>query len=94
VQPDLHIDLQVLPFYTLRSNMWLCTHYVGCCCVYNTAGLIDFDEFRELDKRYPLVLFPAYRLQDAMQRRCLSERAWTQIRENLRRRQLIREVSP
>ena len=32
----------------------------------NDDGLIDFNEFMELDKRYPLVLFPAFRLQDRM----------------------------
>jgi hypothetical protein len=37
----------------------------------NEDGLIDYSEFVELDRRYPLVLFPAYRLQDMMQRATL-----------------------
>lgn len=37
----------------------------------NEDGLIDYSEFLELDRRYPLVLFPAFRLQDMMQRNTL-----------------------
>lgn len=47
----------------------------------NDDGLIDFDEFRELNKRYPLILFPAFRLQDRMQRSTLGERKWTKVLE-------------
>lgn len=41
----------------------------------NDDGEIDFDEFRELNRRYPMVLFPAFRLQDAFRRKTLG--AWT-----------------
>ncbi|RYG62973.1 EF-hand domain-containing protein [archaeon] len=37
----------------------------------NEDGLIDYGEFLEIDRRYPLVLFPAFRLQDVMQRNSL-----------------------
>ncbi|CAM9472967.1 unnamed protein product, partial [Discosporangium mesarthrocarpum] len=37
----------------------------------NDDGLIDFDEFRGMDKAFPLVFFPAFRLQDAMQKHFL-----------------------
>jgi len=40
----------------------------------NDDGLIDFNEFMELDKRYPLVLFPAFRLQDRMMKKTLGEK--------------------
>ena len=40
----------------------------------NDDGLIDFNEFMELDKRYPLVLFPAFRLQDRMTKKTLGEK--------------------
>ena len=33
----------------------------------NDDGLIDFDEFQIINQRYPLVLFPAFHLQDRMQ---------------------------
>ena len=39
----------------------------------NDDGLIDFKEFIELDRRYPLILFPAFRLQDRMQKMTLGE---------------------
>jgi hypothetical protein len=47
----------------------------------NDDGLIDFDEFRELNRRYPMILFPAFRLQDRMQRSTLGERKWTKVLE-------------
>jgi hypothetical protein len=53
----------------------------------NGDGLIDIDEFRILDRRYPMVLFPAFRLQDRLQRGSLSTMRW---REILRRRELRR----
>ena len=37
----------------------------------NEDGLIDYAEFLQIDSRYPLVLFPAFRLQDTMQRNSL-----------------------
>jgi hypothetical protein len=40
----------------------------------NEDGLIDYQEFGQIDARYPLVLFPAFRLQDVMQRNSLGKR--------------------
>ncbi|CAN0524711.1 unnamed protein product, partial [Laminaria digitata] len=37
----------------------------------NSDGLIDFDEFRAMDKAFPLLFFPAFRLQDSLQRHFL-----------------------
>ena len=37
----------------------------------NDDGLIDYSEFLELDRRYPLVLFPAFKLQDCLQKHTL-----------------------
>lgn len=34
----------------------------------NDDGMIDFEEFSSMNKRYPSVLFPIFRLQDSMQR--------------------------
>lgn len=50
-------------------------------------GLIDMDEFRILDRRYPMVLFPAFRLQDNLQKGSLSSARWKTI---LQRRELRR----
>ncbi|KAG5183220.1 hypothetical protein JKP88DRAFT_149256, partial [Tribonema minus] len=52
----------------------------------NKDGLIDFNEFKAMDKRYPLLLFPVYRLQDAMQKACLGESAWVKLQQNMYRR--------
>ncbi len=57
----------------------------------NDDGLIDFNEFMELDKRYPLVLFPAFRLQDRMMKKTLGEREWVRVHENINREKKIRE---
>ncbi len=45
----------------------------------NDDGLIDFDEFNILNRRYPLVLFPAFRLQDNMQKFTLGTTGWTKV---------------
>jgi Ca2+-binding EF-hand superfamily protein len=39
----------------------------------NADGLIDYHEFVEIERRFPIMLFPAFRLQDAMQRKSLGE---------------------
>ena len=51
----------------------------------NDDGLIDFREFTELNKRFPLILYPAFRLQESMQKLTLGQRAWSDIFENLHR---------
>lgn len=57
----------------------------------NEDGLIDYSEFVELDRRYPLVLFPAFRLQDMMQRKTLGERVWLQVIQNYQEVKRIEE---
>jgi len=57
----------------------------------NEDGLIDYGEFLELDRRYPLVLFPAFRLQDRMQKISMGEKMWLQVVENYSRQKKIEE---
>ena len=57
----------------------------------NDDGLIDFDEFRELNRRYPLVLFPAFRMQDRMQKSTLGEYKWAAIAKKRERERYIEE---
>ena len=57
----------------------------------NDDGLIDFDEFRELNRRYPLILFPAFRLQDRMQKGTLGERRWGGIMKQQQKNKMIEE---
>jgi len=49
----------------------------------NDDGLIDFAEFQALNKRFPLVLFPAFRLQDAIQANTLGAKEWLGINERI-----------
>ena len=57
----------------------------------NDDGLIDFPEFIEIDRRFPLVLFPAFRLQSAMQKQTLGESGWKHINEAVVRQQRIND---
>lgn len=41
----------------------------------NSDGLIDFEEFRGMDKAFPLLFFPAFRLQDSLQKHFLGASA-------------------
>ena len=54
-------------------------------------GLIDYNEFCELERRYPLILFPAFRLQDSLQRKSLGESTWLRIIENYSEQKRIEE---
>ena len=57
----------------------------------NEDGLIDYGEFTELNQKYPLVLFPAFRLQDTLQRNSLGEMQWLRITENYSKQQKLEE---
>lgn len=47
----------------------------------NEDGLIDYAEFLEIERRYPIILFPAFRLQDVMQKNSLGEKNWLRVIE-------------
>ena len=49
----------------------------------NGDGVIDLNEFIELDRRFPMLMFPAFRLQEKMQRITLGEKQWTKINERI-----------
>lgn len=55
----------------------------------NADGLIDFDEFKELNRRYPMLTFPIFRLQDQMQRKTLGQSRWTKILREKAKRERI-----
>ena len=57
----------------------------------NEDGLIDYAEFLELDRRYPIILFPAYRLQDTLQRNSLGEKGWVKVIESYNKIKRIEE---
>ena len=45
----------------------------------NGDGVINFQEFKSLDRRFSLMLFPIFRLQEKMQRLTLGVRDWVGI---------------
>ncbi|TYZ57229.1 hypothetical protein PybrP1_003150 [[Pythium] brassicae (nom. inval.)] len=49
----------------------------------NKDGLLDFEEFKIMNKRYPMLLFPCFRLQDRMQKSTLGEHHWLQLHRRL-----------
>jgi len=49
----------------------------------NGDGVIDFREFKILDKRFPLMLFPIFRLQEKMQRITLGEKRWIEVNQRI-----------
>jgi len=53
----------------------------------NEDGFINFDEFKEMDRRFPLVFFPAFRLQDRMRRKTLGIKVWDSIEKEIRYQQ-------
>ena len=59
----------------------------------NDDGLIDFDEFRNLNDRYPMILHPAFRMQDKLQKYTLGEEEWVKVMENINYWQKIKEYT-
>lgn len=57
----------------------------------NDDGLIDYNEFIQVDRRYPLILFPAFRLQDSLQKYSLGEKEWLKIIEDYNEAKKIEE---
>lgn len=57
----------------------------------NDDGLIDYSEFCELERRYPIILFPAFRLQDSLQKGSLGESTWLKIIEDYNKSKRIEE---
>jgi hypothetical protein len=57
----------------------------------NEDGLIDYNEFLEMERRFPMILFPAFRLQDRMQKLTLGEGAWLKIMEYVHKHKKIEE---
>lgn len=57
----------------------------------NEDGLIDYGEFLDLDRRYPMILFPAFRLQDTLQRSSLGEESWLKVIEMYHKMQKLEE---
>ena len=48
----------------------------------NADGVIDFKEFRALNQKFPMLLFPAFRMQEGMQKLTLGATKWRKILED------------
>ncbi|CAN0314319.1 unnamed protein product [Ectocarpus sp. 6 AP-2014] len=57
----------------------------------NSDGQIDFEEFRAMDKAFPLLFFPAFRLQDSLQKFFLGSTFWVKAQEGVLARQGVAE---
>jgi len=53
------------------SGSSLIAHSATYVLFRNDDGMIDFEEFQLMNRRYPLVLFPIFRLQDLLQKATL-----------------------
>ncbi|KAE8877256.1 hypothetical protein PF005_g6607 [Phytophthora fragariae] len=49
----------------------------------NKDGVIDFEEFKNMNKRFPMLLFPCFRLQDRMQKSTLGDSHWLLLHKRL-----------
>ena len=49
----------------------------------NGDGVIDVHEFHELHRRYPMLVYTAFRLQEKMQKMTLGKRTWVNINEKI-----------
>ena len=58
----------------------------------NDDGVIDFREFIDLDKKYPMLLWPAFRLQENMQNITLGENAWVRVYERVQQCRHLKEL--
>ena len=57
----------------------------------NGDGLIDFDEFRTMNQRYPMTLYPIFKLQLSLQKATLGENRWNRILRDIQTRKNVLE---
>merc|ERR1712224_68927 len=57
----------------------------------NDDGLLDYREFKEINKDFPMVFYPAFRIQDKWHKLCLGEQFWVDVAVNMQRRKYIEE---
>ena len=67
----LHLDYCWPSWMTLVLLLLLLLLSSSSSSSRNSDGLIDFDEFRAMDKAFPLLFFPAFKLQDSLQKQFL-----------------------
>jgi hypothetical protein len=56
-------------------------------------GAISFAEFQRMNERFPMVLYPAFKLQDAIQNATLGSKEWVKIAEKLVERKRVQQAA-
>eukprot|EP00750_Incisomonas_marina_P028659 INCI681.3.p1 GENE.INCI681.3~~INCI681.3.p1 ORF type:complete len:373 (-),score=82.67 INCI681.3:80-1198(-) len=57
----------------------------------NDDGLLDFNEFKLINRAYPMVFYPAFKMQASLQQQVLGERWWQGLRERMHERKMVEE---
>jgi hypothetical protein len=57
----------------------------------NEDGLIDYKEFVEICDKFPMIMYPAFRLQDNLQKKSLGEQTWLRVIQDYTARQRVEE---
>jgi len=57
----------------------------------NEDGLLDYREFKQINKDFPMVFYPAFRIQDKWHKCCLGEQFWVDCAVHIHRRKYIEE---
>lgn len=57
----------------------------------NQDGMIDYREFCEMERKFPMIFYPAFRLQDTMQKNTLGETEWNYVLQNYAHNQAVEE---
>jgi len=57
----------------------------------NEDGFIDYKEFVAICEKFPMIMYPAFRLQDNLQKKSLGEHTWLRVLQDYTARQRIHE---
>jgi hypothetical protein len=66
-------------FYSREQKPLVVTFTFVLTSLRNKDGMLDIHEFGALNKKFPMLLYPAFQLQDAMQKHTLGEARWTEV---------------
>lgn len=57
----------------------------------NEDGMLDYREFKGINRDFPMVFYPAFRMQDKWHKLCNGEQFWVDVAVNIQRRKYIEE---
>lgn len=61
----------------------MCSPFELLVALRDGDGAISFSEFQKMNERFPMVLYPAFKLQDAIQGATLGPKEWVKVAEKL-----------